>query len=272
MRAHDPFPALVECKRRQALSQYEIDEEKVLRDLFARLAREARVRGLCARFRLTLKVEASALDIEEVATRMIAQRLAASPERPQDYSWGTVALEPLARRIALPTVTKAYSPAMLEHVFGWTFDLPLWDGLLARFDVAEGQVTDEAAGAVGLLWTNVAEASVVKRAWAPINLFADASKQIHHGDVGIIYVAYNEGARPEVADLRIQNYIKRLADFEHSSNLRIPITQLVRLLPRPMDHGNPDLIESTLQFVSAEYGHASLFEDFPSNVFTDPGD
>jgi hypothetical protein len=86
--------------------------------------------------------------------------------------------------------------------------------------------------------------------------------------MGIIYVAYVEGAREEAADLRVAAYEERLKDWEHSGNIRIPISVLTRLYPRPLGEGNPDLIESGVQVVSALYGDPSLFDDFPTTIFT----
>jgi hypothetical protein len=63
-------------------------------------------------------------------------------------------------------------------------------------------------------------------------------------------------------------YEERLKDWEHAGNIRIPISVLSRLYPRPIGEGNPDLIESGVQVVSGLYGDASLFDDFPTTIFT----
>lgn len=58
------------------------------------------------------------------------------------------------------------------------------------------------------------------------------------------------------------------AEWEHAGNIRVPIVALCRLYPRPLEEGEPDLIESNIRLVSSEYGDPALFDDYPTNVFT----
>jgi hypothetical protein len=60
----------------------------------------------------------------------------------------------------------------------------------------------------------------------------------------------------------------RIRDFEHSAKVRIPISVLCRLYPRPLNEGQPDLIESGVRYVSGVYGEPLLFKHFPTTVFT----
>ena len=83
-----------------------------------------------------------------------------------------------------------------------------------------------------------------------------------------MYVAYLEEAREDVADLRVHAFLERIEAWEHAGNIRIPIAFLSRLYPRPLDHGQPDLIESTIRLYSEAYGHSALFEQFPTTIFT----
>jgi len=129
LRCHDPFPLVIECKRQRALSDYELAEERIMRDLFLRLRGAASRRGLCGRFSLRLEVEASTINREDVVARLISQRLAPHPERELSYPWGRSAFIELPRRLELRNITRFYSPDMLEQTFGWRSDLPEWDGL-----------------------------------------------------------------------------------------------------------------------------------------------
>lgn len=79
---------------------------------------------------------------------------------------------------------------------------------------------------------------------------------------------YVEGARAKVANMRQAAFAEKLQAFEHSAKVRIPISLLVRLYPRPLDHGQPDLIESNVRYLSAEYGDAELFDLFPTTIYT----
>ena len=54
---------------------------------------------------------------------------------------------------------------------------------------------------------------------------------------------------------------------QHSAKVRIPISLLVRLYPRPLNDGQPDLIESSVRYLSAEYGDAGTIRSIPGNDF-----
>lgn len=264
----DPFPLVIECKRQAPLSEYEVNEEALMRDLFFRLRQLARTRDVAGVFELRLTVETKDLNLDDVAAAAFRQRLAAHPERPLAYGWGTAAFRELPRRGILPEETRAYSPTMLQTVFGWNTDLPEWDGLCCSIANARGGTVLDVQSPVGLLWNNAADSAMRKRTWAPVNLFLGATSQIPPGATGIVYVAYVEGARAETADMRVAAYQERLREWEHAGDIRVPISALCRLYPRPLEEGEPDLIESSIRLVSSEYGDPALFDDFPTNVFT----
>ena len=268
IRCHDPIPLVIECKRQQALSPYELREEAIIADIFVRLRAECTKLGLCGRFTLRLSLEASALDRAEVASRLTTQRLAPHPERDVSYPWGSVAFEELPRRARLPAATRLYSPNLLEWVFGWKTDLSEWDGLCCWIGNAAQMAMDVVESPVGLVWNNTCEPAIRKRTWAPTNLFSNAVGQIPPGEFGIIYVAYHEGTREELADRRVEAFTRRIASLEHAGNIRIPISYLCRLYPAPSHDGQPDFIESTIRLLSETYGERTLFDYFPETVFT----
>lgn len=268
IRCHDPFPMVIECKRKRALSDYELAEESAMRRIFLALEREASTKGLVGRFDLRLSVEARLAPVDEIIARMISQRLAAHPERPVDYPWGSVAYHSVPRHIRLPGVTRLHSPNMLQAVFGWNSDLPEWDGIVCHIDGRGEALVDQIRNPIALVWSNSSPKALQRRAWSPLDLFGDAMNQIPSGEFGIIYLAYHEGARAEIADRRIQQFLNRMPEWEHAASIRIPISFLVRLYPRPLEHGQPDLIESTVRLCSGAYGEPKLFEDFPNSVFT----
>jgi hypothetical protein len=267
LRCHQPFPLVIECKRQRALSDYEVAEDAIMRNLFVRLRTEAVRRGVFGRFSLRLNVEASAFDCEEVVACLVRQRLAPHPERELIYPWGQTAFMELPRRLELQGDTRLYSPRMLEEVFEWRADLPIWDGLCCWIGNAQELTLSEVRTPLGLIWNNTSQVAIRKITWAPTSLFGTATKQVRYGEIGIVYVAYLEGAREDVADLRVRAYLERIEAWEHTGNIRVPATFLSRLYPRPLDHGQPDLIESTIQLSSAVYGHPVLFEYFPTTIF-----
>jgi len=127
---------------------------------------------------------------------------------------------------------------------------------------------DEIQESVALLWTNTSNHAVNKRSWGPSDIFGDATNQIPPGEYGMIYVAYQEGTREQIADLRTQKFLQRAHEWSHPASIRIPISFLIRLYPRPMYEGQPDLIESTVCLISGVYGDPALASDFPATVFT----
>jgi hypothetical protein len=266
LRCHDPYPLVIECKRKQVLSDYEIDEEAVMNRLFRILDDGARNKGIWGRFTLTLAVEAEAAPTDDVVASLLRQRLAAHPELSISYAWGAVSYEELPHRLVLPGQTRAYSPNMLSFAFGWDSDLPNWDGLICRVDCAGAAWIDQVDQPVGLLWSNKSQHATKKRSWSPVDAFGAAASQIPPGEDGIIYVAYQEGTRAQIADLRTENFFDRIREWSHPASIRIPIAFLTRLYPRTLNHGNPDLIENGVR-LGSEYGAPSLFKDFPTRVF-----
>jgi hypothetical protein len=267
LRCHDPYPLQIECKRKRVLSDYELAEERLMRQLFFALELDAKNKGLTGRFELFLSVEALIMPVAEIAARLVSQRLAAHPERHTEYSWGSAAFVPLPKHIDMPP-TRIYSPHMLRAVFNWNSDLPEWDGLVCRVRGGGGFEIDRVSQPIGLVWRNTASKAVQRRAWSPVDLFGDATNQITPGEFAIIYVAYHEGARAAVADERLERFFNRVSKWEHAASIRIPISFLIRLYPRSLDHGVPDLIESTIRLCSDAYGDPRLFEDFPNSIFT----
>lgn len=268
IRCNDPIPLVIECKRQRPISTYELEEESTMRKLFRQLRTAAYERACYGIFHLTLTVEASGVETVDVVAALIAQRLAANPERKTVYAWGEVSYKLLSSSVLLPHYTRLYSPNLLRSVFDWNTDLPKWDGLCCWYGNDDDPLVDEVLTPIGLLWINRSAAAIKKRTWAPVNLFGAAANQVPQGEFAIIYLAYTEGAREEVADQRLAAFEERISAWAHEPEIRLPIAFVNRLYPRALGEGRPDLIESTVLMRSQLYGEPRLFEDFPSNVFT----
>ena len=269
LRSHDPFPLVIECKRKRVLTDYGLAEERIMRGIFLALEREARAKGMFGRFGLRLTVEASEAPTSEIVARMISQRLAAHPERAVEYPWGSVAYRHLGRRDFLPGVTRLYSPNMLAAVFGWDSDVPEWDGMVCRVD-GGAAIVDTVRQPIALVWNNDSTIAVRRRSWSPLDLFGDAMNQIPKGEFAIVYLAYQEGARAEIADRRVNGFMGKMQDWMHSAAIRVPISFLLRLYPRALNEGQPDMIESAIRLFSGVVDLPKLFEDFPATIFTSP--
>jgi hypothetical protein len=265
LRCHDPIPMVIECKRKRVLSDYEILEETTMRAIFDRLDKEARSRGIWGRFELRLTVDHAALPLDEVVRCLIRQRLAARPERPLAFPWGTVSYCELPRRFRIDH-SRVYAPKMLKQAFGWESDLPEWDGIVCRVAKMEAQFIDEISEATALLWSNYCDRAVIRRSWSPLDAYGNAMHQIPPGEFGIVYLAYQEGARAEIADRRFEEFQKRMREWEHTARIRVPVSFLNRLYPRPLVNGSPDLIESAV-VLRADYVNPELADAFPGMVF-----
>lgn len=210
-----PYPLAIECKRKRSLSDYEIAEEGHMRALFLRLEAEARKAGMWGNFLVQLSVEASEAPVDEIVAKLIQQRFAGGRGRRVQYAWGTVAYFENRARVDLPGETRLYSPNMLEEVFGWNTDLPEFDGLVCRVSNDREPRVAEARHPVALLWSNHSAQALKKRAWGPGSVVTDALAQVPSGDFGIIYVAYQEGAREKMADGRTDGFKEWMSAMEH---------------------------------------------------------
>lgn len=93
-------------------------------------------------------------------------------------------------------------------------------------------------------------------------------RQIPPGEVGVVYVCFQEADREPVADDRTRFLERELREWTHEWQIRVPATIMTRIIPRALGHGNPDLVETGLQFYSATMGSPTWFADFPSRGFT----
>lgn len=268
LRIHDySFPTTVECKRKRPLSDYEIEEEKFMMALFESLYDRAYKKGMWGIFSLELFHEPKYEAIDDIVDRLVGQRFYVTPEKKTNFEWGTVAFEELQNRIYGPQ-TKLYSPMFLEGVFGWNFDIPSHDGIICKVNTPDDIIIEMVEKPIGLSWCITSPVSIKKRARSPIDLYGSAMRQIPPGELGIVYVCFQEGARELIADNRIDVLKNRLKDWYHSAAIRVPISFFTRLFPRPIEHGIPDLIENGIAIMNETYGSDVLFGDFPSTVFS----
>lgn len=261
----NPYPMVVECKRKKPLSDYEIAEERVMRGMFHQVDAAARSSGMWGTFVLVLTVEAKLVPAADVIEALMLQRYAAG--RVVTYAWGKVTYVESSARVPLPRKTRMYSPNLLQTVFDWNSDIADFDGIICRVANAQETVVDGAERPVGLIWSNLSERALQKRSWGPMSTINDALKQIPSGDFGIVYVAYQEGARAQMADQRLSELSGWLKEMSHRDDIRVPVCKVVRLYPRALDDGRADLIESTVDFV-AEFSDKVLATILPSAVFT----
>jgi hypothetical protein len=268
LRVHDyPFPMVIECKRKQRITDFEIKEESVMRKVFLHLEKKTNQLGMWGTFILQAEMHIEEGMAEEVAGACVRQRLTINPRKPVKYPWGTVSFIELETRRSC-TPTRLYSPNFLQDIFGWNMDLPQYDGIICRVRPPEDIIVNYVRDPCALLWSNSSEESKRKKSWTPSGLFGEATQQIPPGELGIIYLCYEEGTIEQHADTKTTMLIDQLNKFTHSAGIRIPVTLINRLYPRPIGDGGPDLIENVMQIMSDLYGDPVYFEDFPSSTFT----
>jgi hypothetical protein len=268
LRVHGyPFPVVVECKRRKTLTSADIQEAQRMRDVFEALLAACARRGQWGVFKLRLSVTPAELPVQQVVDAGLRQPYARDPTEYVEYAWGRLAFNSLPTRLLVPQ-TRLYSPSFLSAVFGWDTDLPPHDGLACQVRNPGELVVTEARDPLALMWTNEEPSVFRRRARTASELFGKAVSQIPPGEVGVIYVCYQEGDRQSVADDRIRHMTEQLREWTHPWSVMVPISLITRLVPRPLNHGSPDLIESGIRWVSEVYGNHAWFGDFPSVVFT----
>lgn len=94
--------------------------------------------------------------------------------------------------------------------------------------------------------------------------------QIPTGEAGLIYLAYEEGHRPSLADARtdaIRDLTKTIY-FERRA-ISISMTVISRLLPNVIHEGRPDFIESSIPLVEGEKDSYDFWtQEMPTRLFT----
>jgi len=237
-----------------------------MRELFVKLDAGARSSGMWGTFSLTLSVEAQAVPIDEIVECLLTHQPLLGSPLCRTQPWGTWEYSELPQFTPLGVRTRMYSPIMLDEVFAWNSDLSEWDGLVCRVENHVESTTDAAEKPIGLRWVNINEQAVKKRSWGPMSVLAEAIEQIPPGEFGIVFIANQEGARSAIADMRTFNFATWIKEeASHSANIRVPFGRLFRMYPRPLEHGRPDFIESSIGFV-ADYGDDVLPGLFPGNV------
>ncbi|MCA8275045.1 hypothetical protein LGN17_21400 [Burkholderia sp. AU30280] len=265
LRCHDPYPLVIECKRKRVLTEYEITEERVMRELFSKLEIGARKAGMWGTFSLHLSIESKNAPIDEIVTTLLQLRFAPYSDEAVTKRWGSAAYEESARLVDIGGPTRMYSPVLLNALFAWNSDLAEWDGLVCRVGNHAESIVNIAEEPVGLLWVNSSEQAIKKRSWGPMSTLNEAIEQIPPGEFGIPFIAYQEGARSTIADMRTFNFTEWLKGCSHPANIRVPLGRIIRLYPRPLEHGAPDFIESSMSFIP-DYGDDVLPGMFPSTV------
>jgi hypothetical protein len=266
-RLHDtgPIPAAIECKRRLGLTKYELSEAEHVETLYASIRpalRDAGIHGaLKAKFRVPVR---------DVDAGSFAEHVMPLVRQDQDTDlletpWGEAGFERLPYRGDM-RLTRLYSPEYLEAAFRWNPLEDEWDGILCEVERPKSVLVREYTLPLCLKWRSDSGEALIKKTRGVLSLWADAVHQIPSGEVGFIYIAYPEGGRPAIADARTRRILEEAAGSWHRWSVRVPVTIIGRLYPRPLGCGMPDLIESALP--GASRGEKFWLAKLPTLVFT----
>lgn len=257
-------PTVVECKRKQFLSNYELEEEKLIRRFFSIIREECEKIGICGIFDAHFTAELQKVSPQDVA--YATRNSISTAGSLNEHTWGTLAFRELQERIQIrPTLL--YTPEYLESTFGWNWDIPTHDGLVCVVKPPRTVQVDVADCPIALKWCSESETAKRTKARPLSDLLKKAFDQVPTAEMGFIYLCYREGARPEIADERTSFILNQFSDWKYKGAAKvIPVIYLQRLYPRILPGGGPDLIENTVRFVQGSKDN-SLADFLPSVTF-----
>jgi len=238
------IPGAIECKRRLGLTRYELDEASRVANLYESIRWAIWRRQIHCSIELSFHVPVRSVSETDFVTDVL-ESLTRSHEETRTTKWGALSIRPLPYYGHIP-LTRLYSPDFLQYVFGWDPMQVEWDGLLCQVQPPARISVESFRMPVCLKWRSESEEALTKRARGITSLWTEAIKQIPDGEIGFVYIAYPEGARPAIADARTRHILASMGKLWHRWSVRVPATIIDRLYPRAVGEGRPDLIESAM--------------------------
>ena len=263
-----PFPTVIECKRKQTLNAYEIKEFAIIRSVFAILCSEREQLGLVGELAIDFKQEIVHLPVGDIVQNIRDMTRSLSPNANKEADWGTISLRAVAVSQDLEP-TRLYSPAFLGKVFGIDLELDEFDGICAIVENDQSPVADRAELPFLMKWTSNSEAAMERKLQTIKTLWVEAVSQIPTGEAGLVYLAYEEGHRPSLADARTDALRKLISDFYFKRRaIAMPMTLISRLFPNTVAEGRPDLIENTIPLAEGDEENYDFWtHEMPTRVF-----
>lgn len=255
-------PTVVECKRQADLGDYERAEGLKIGTLFSALEAVRRERGLHGALELEFEDEVATLD-PAAFLDSIQDLLSQDSDAPfRRMAWGSAAY----KRLPLSgdfRETRLYAPNFLSQVFDWPETGCEWDGLVCAVEPPAGVRVRSFKVPFCIKWRSVGTVAVSRKVRDITRLWAEATEQVPHGEVGLIYIAYNDGQRAALADAKTRGIDSR--DRHYDWSIRIPVTVVSRLYSRALGVGVPDFIEAALP--GAAEGEEHWLDRVPRRVY-----
>lgn len=261
-----PMPTVIECKRRRFLAEYERSEEEQLRELFEGMAHVFRQRGTYGTVDVEFSVEVMAISTDEFVSKSLRQALYGVEGVEATYDWGSVRFNSLPKKVELRP-TKLYSASFLESIFQWSGDVQEFDGIVCQSLSTVGLTTDVVSEPIAIRWRSRSLQALRKKQRAIGAMLGNAVEQIPVGELGIVYLCYQEGSAGEIADERSRRIQEEFSGWNHKGGIWIPAIFINRVYARALEEGMPDLIENVIQ-MKPKSEHPRIFQLFPAQVFT----
>ena len=270
LRLYDnPVPMVIECKRRQPLNGYEVNEFSVMREVFALLCAQRRELGLVGELTIDFKQEIIGFPAAGIVESIRDITNSLSPYAAKETEWGTIQMRPVDVSQEFEH-TRLYSPEFLERVFGTDLEMDEFDGICAVAGNDRFPEVERAELPFQLKWTSNSPAALQRKLQTIKTLWIEAVDQIPAGEAGLIYLAYEEGHRPSLADART-DAIRSLAKTIYFKRraIAVPMTVISRLYPNVLLEGRPDFIESTIPLAEGGWDNYNFWtQEMPTSVFT----
>ena len=265
----NPVPMVIECKRRQPLNGYEESEFSVMRKVFALLRAQRKELGLVGELTIDFKQEITGVPAAEIVESIRDITNSLSLYAAKETEWGTIQMRPVGVSQEFER-TRLYSPEFLERVFGTDLEVDEFDGICTVADNDRFPEVDRAELPFQLKWISNSPAALRKKLQTIKTLWVEAVDQIPTGETGLIYLAYEEGHRPSLADART-DAIRSLANtiYFNRRAIAVPMTVISRLYPNVLLEGRPDFIASAIPLAEGGLDNYNFWtQEMPTSVFT----
>lgn len=262
-------PTVIECKCRQPLNDYEIREFAVMREVFSAVCAERKKLGLVGELTIEFKEEIVDLAVSSIVDEIRGIATTFSPRWSKEVSWGSIDFRPVEVSQEFER-TRLYSPDFLGRVFGTDLEMDEFDGLCAVAENDSYPEVERAELPFMLKWASNSPDARERKLQTIRNLWVEAVDQIPTGEMGLIYLAYEEGHRPSLADART-NAIRKLANTVYFNRraITVAMTVISRLLPNVVFEGRPDFIESTIPLAEGGWDNYIYWtRAMPTRIFT----
>jgi hypothetical protein len=256
-------PAVIECKRRNRITDYEIREARHVETLYDAVRPHLIDKGIHVSIEVEFSSEIFKISPDEFRSAVLLLLSNDAEGVDRVFDWGAMRYKTLRYICQLP-LTRLYSPLYLDRVFDWSYAQQKWDGILCEVESPPAMLLYTAKSPRCLKWASLSPDAILKKSRGVTSLWGDAVRQISDGEMGFVYISYTEGSRPELADARTQYIKDKATEWYHRWSVMVPLTIINRVYPLSSGPGMPDLIENVIPL--PQEGDEHFLQSFPTLV------